>query len=219
MALFDLKSLNSALDELQQERGISRESVVEALSTALAAAYRREYGKRGQIIRATFNPATGDMEFRQAKIVVDNTLVRTSDEEEDLSSVALAKEDHRSRFNPEQHIMLEDARRIKKDAQLDEEISFPLETREDFGRIAAQAAKQVVMQKVREAERASIISEFGEREGDVVTGHVQRFERGNLYVDLGRATAILPYDEQIPGERYRQGERVRALLLRVDEGV
>ena len=212
MSLFDLKSLNSALDELQQERGISRESVVEALATALAAAYRREYGKRGQIIRSTFNPQTGDISFRQAKIVVDKTLVRGDDEE-------AGEDDHRSRFNPEQHIMIEDARRIKKDAGLDEEISFPLETREDFGRIAAQAAKQVIMQKVREAERASIISEYGQREGEIVTGHVQRFERGNLYVDLGRATAILPYDEQIPGERYRQGERVRALLLRVDEGV
>ena len=212
MALFDLKSLNSALDELQAERGISRESVVEALATALAAAYRREYGKRGQIIRATFNPSTGDMEFRQAKIVVDGSLVRMEGEEP--RPPAGGEEDHRSRFNPEQHILLEDARRIKKDAQLDEEISFPLESREDFGRIAAQAAKQVIMQKVREAERASIISEYGQREGDIVTGHVQRFERGNLYVDLG-----LPYDEQIPGERYRQGERIRALLLRVDEGV
>jgi len=213
MALFDLKSLNAALDELQQERGISRDSVVDALATALAAAYRREYGKRGQIVRATFDPQTGDMEFRQAKIVVDETLVRKEGEE------AADENDQRSRFNPEQHIMIEDARRIKRDAQLDEEISFPLETHEDFGRIAAQAAKQVIMQKVREAERASIISEYGEREGDIVTGHVQRFERGNLYIDLGRATAILPYDEQIPGERYRQGERVRALLLRVDEGV
>ncbi len=213
MALFDLKSLNSALDELQQERGISRDSVVDALATALAAAYRREYGKRGQIIRATFNPQTGDMEFRQAKIVVDKTLVRGEEEE------ATGEDDHRSRFNPEQHIMIEDARRIKKDAELDEEISFPLEAQEDFGRIAAQAAKQVIMQKVREAERASIISEYGQREGEIVTGHVQRFERGNLYIDLGRATAILPYDEQIPGERYRQGERVRALLLRVDEGL
>ena len=213
MALFDLKSLNSALDELQAERGISRESVVEALATALAAAYRREYGKRGQIIRATFNPETGDMEFRQAKIVVDESLVRMEEEE------PTSEDDHRSRFNPEQHILLIDALRIKKDAQLDEEISFPLEPREDFGRIAAQAAKQVIMQKVREAERASIISEYGQREGDIVTGHVQRFERGNLYIDLGRATAILPYDEQIPGERYRQGERIRALLLRVDEGV
>jgi len=213
MALLDLKTLNSAFEELQEERGISRESVISALETALAAAYRREYGKRGQIIRATFNPETGDIEFRQAKIVVDHTLVRREDEE------PTGEDDQRSRFNPEQHIMLEDARRIKKDAQLDEEISFPLETREDFGRIAAQAAKQVIMQKVREAERASIIQEYGEREGEIVTGHVQRFERGNLFVDLGRATAILPYDEQIPGERYRQGERVRALLLRVDEGV
>jgi len=213
MALFDLKVLNSALDELQTEKGISRDSVVEAIATALAAAYRREYGKRGQIIRATFNPATGDLEFRQAKIVVDDTLVRQEDEE------ATSDEDHRSRFNPEQHIMIEDARRIKKDAALDEEISFPLESQEEFGRIAAQAAKQVIMQKIREAERASIINEYGEREGEIVTGHVQRFERGNLYIDLGRATAVLPYDEQIPGERYRQGERVRALLLRVDEGV
>ena len=221
MSLLDLKALNSALDELQAERGISRESVIEALATALAAAYRREYGKRGQIIRATFNPETGDMEFRQAKIVVDKTLVRLPEEESDLPADASAQagDDHRSRFNPEQHIMVEDARRIKKDAQLDEEINFPLETQEDFGRIAAQAAKQVIMQKVREAERASIITEYGEREGEIVTGHVQRFERGNLFIDLGRATAILPYDEQIPGERYRQGERVRALLLRVDEGV
>jgi N utilization substance protein A len=159
------------------------------------------------------DPQSGDVEFRQAKIVVDSTLVRKEEEE------AKDENDHRSRFNPEQHIMIEDARRIKKDAALDEEISFPLETQEDFGRIAAQAAKQVIMQKVREAERASIIAEYGEREGEIVTGHVQRFERGNLYIDLGRATAILPYDEQIPGERYRQGERVRALLLRVDEGV
>jgi len=212
MALFDLKALNSALDELEQERGVSRASVLEAIETALAAAYRREYGKRSQIIRATFDPETGAVEFRQAKIVVDGTLVRGEDEEQ------ADENDMRSRFNPEQHIMIEDARRIKKDAELDTEISFPLEPQEDFGRIAAQAAKQVILQKIREAERMSIMHEFGEREGEVVTGHVQRFERGNLYVDLGRATGILPYDEQIPGERYRQGERIRALLFRVDEG-
>jgi len=211
MALFDMKALNSALDELQDERGVSRSNVLEAIETALATAYRREYGKRGQIIRSTFNPESGDIEFRQAKIVVDDTLVRGEEEE-------ATEGDDRSRFNPEQHIMLEDARRIRKDAELDEEISFPLETKEEFGRIAAQAAKQVILQKIREAERGSILEEYGEREGEIVTGHVQRFERGNLFVDLGRATAILPYDEQIPGERYRQGERIRALLLKVDEG-
>ncbi|HET8581348.1 MAG TPA: transcription termination factor NusA [Candidatus Paceibacterota bacterium] len=210
MAFFDLKAMNVALDELEAERGISREQVLAAIETAMAAAYRREYGKRGQIVRATFDPATGDMEFRQAKIVVDETLVRGEEEE------PTDENDMRSRFNPEQHIMLEDAQRIRKDAQLDEEISFPLEAKDDFGRIAAQAAKQVILQKIREAERVSIMGEFGEREGEIVTGHVQRFERGNLFIDLGRSTGILPYDEQIPGERYRQGERIRALLYRVD---
>jgi N utilization substance protein A len=211
MAFFDLKAMNAALDELETERGISRAAVLGAIETALAAAYRKEYGKRGQIVRATFDGNTGNVEFRQAKIVVDSTLVRGEEEEPTDDA------DVRSRFNPEQHIMLEDAQRIKKDAQLDEEISFPLETKEEFGRIAAQAAKQVILQKIREAERISIMGEFGEREGEIVTGHVQRFERGNLFIDLGRSTGILPYDEQIPGERYRQGERVRALLFRVDD--
>ncbi len=211
MAFIDLKALNASLSELQEEKGISRDSVLSAIETALGTAYRREYGKRGQIIRCKFNPETGDMEFRQAKIVVDGTLVRMEEEE------PTSDDDHRSRFNPEQHIMIEDAQRIKKDAELDTEISFPLETKEDFGRIAAQAAKQVILQKIREAERDSMMSEFGEREGEIVTGHVQRFERGNLFIDLGRATGILPYEEQIPGERYRQGERIRALLFKVDE--
>lgn len=212
MALLDLKALNLALDELKEERGISRDSVIQAIATALATAYRREYGNKGQIIRCVFNPETGDMEFKQAKIVVDNTLVYDPEVEVDR-----AEDDHRSRFNPEQHLMIEDARRMKKDVQLDEEITFPLETREEFGRIAAQAAKQVILQKIREAERESMMTEYGEREGEIVTGHVQRFERGSLFIDLGRATAILPYEEQIPGERYRQGERVRALLFKVDE--
>ncbi|MEK7628327.1 MAG: transcription termination factor NusA [Patescibacteria group bacterium] len=211
MSFIDLKALNASLSELQEEKGISRESVLSAIGSALGTAYRREYGKRGQIIRCAFNPETGDMEFRQAKIVVDETLVRQEDEE------AAGEDDHRSRFNPEQHIMLADAQRMKKDVQLDEEISFPLETKEDFGRIAAQAAKQVILQKIREAERDSMMEEFGEREGAIVTGHVQRFERGNLFIDLGRATGILPFEEQIPGERYRQGERIRALLFKVDE--
>ena len=212
MALLDLKALNLALDELREERGVSRDSVISAIATALATAYRREYGKKSQIIRCTFNPQTGEMEFKQAKIVVDDSLVYDIEKEPER-----AEDDHRSRFNPEQHIMIDDARRMKKDVQLDEEITFPLETREEFGRIAAQAAKQVILQKIREAERESMMAEYGEREGEIVTGHVQRFERGNLFIDLGRATAILPYDEQIPGERYRQGERIRALLFKVDE--
>ena len=210
MALFDLKVISSVLDELEQERGIPREKVISAIEMSLAAAYKKEYGKRGQIIRAQFNMESGDVEFKQIKIVVDDTLVRAEDEEE-------TEDDERTRFNPEHHIMIDDARRIKKGVELDDEIDFPLEAQEDFGRIAAQTAKQVIMQKIREAEKVSILEEYGEREGEVVSGHVQRFERGNLFVDLGRATGILPYEEQIPGERYRQGERIRALLHKVDE--
>jgi len=210
MALFDLKVINSVLAEMEETRGIPREKIITAIEMALAAAYKKEYGKKGQIIRAKFNPETGDLEFNQIKIVVDDTLVRPEDEE--------AKEgDDRTRFNPEHHIMLETARMIKKDAQVDDELEFPLESKEDFGRIASQTAKQVVMQRIREAEKVSVLEEFGERVGEIVTGHVQRFERGNLYIDLGRAVAVLPYEEQIKGERYRQGERIRALLYHVDE--
>jgi transcription termination/antitermination protein NusA len=210
MALLDIKSLNIALDELESERGIPRTKVIEAIETALGAAYKKEYGEKGQIVRSHFNPQTGDVEFYQVKIVVDKTLVRMEDEEE-------VENDERTKFNDEHHILIENARLMKRGVLLDEEITFPLETKEDFGRIAAQTAKQVIIQKIREAERSSIITEYGERQGEIVTGHVQRFERGSLYVDLGRATAVMPYEDQIPGERYRQGERVRALLVHVDE--
>ena len=216
MSLFDLKVINSVLGELEEDRGIPREKVISAIEMAFAAAYKKEYGKRGQIIRASFNMEIGDVEFKQIKIVVDETLVRP-EEEEGAEPTPVDPEDDRTRFNAEHHIMIEDARRIKKEVELDDEIDFPLEAQEDFGRIAAQTAKQVIMQKIREAEKVSIMEEFGEHEGEIVSGHVQRFERGNLYIDLGRATGILPYEEQIPGERYRQGERVRALLYKVDE--
>ena len=209
--MFDLKVINSVLDQLEEERGIPREKIIDAIETALATAYKREYGKRGQIIRATFDVTTGDVEFYQVKIIVDETLVRTEEEEEEI------EDDVRSRFNSEHHIMMEDAKRIKKDPELDSEITFPLEKKGDFGRIAAQTAKQVIVQKIREAEKVSIIKEYGEREGEIVTGTVQRVERGNMFIDLGRATGILPYDEQIPGERYRQGERLRAYLYSVEE--
>jgi N utilization substance protein A len=106
---------------------------------------------------------------------------------------------------------------IKKGVELNEEMVFPLEPKDDFGRIAAQTAKQVIMQKIREAEKESALAEFGSKAGDIVVGQVQRFERGNLYVDLGRVTAIMPYEEQIPGERFKAGERLRAILLAVEE--
>lgn len=230
--MFDLKVINSVLGEMEEERGISREKMMDAIEQALATAYKKEYGKRGQIIRAAFDIATGTTNFEQVKIVVDETMLKPEPEETDEELVAEkplpagtpaqkeeeeADEEGKVRFDPEKHIMIDSARMIKKDVALGEELIFPLEGKDDFGRIAAQTAKQVIIQKIREAEKESALAEFGQKEGEIIMGHVQRFERGNLYVDLGRVTAVMPYDEQIPGERFRPGERIRAILLTVDE--
>lgn len=236
--MFDLKVINSVLAEMEEERGIARETMLDAIAQSLATAYKKEFGKRGQIIRANFDLDTGTTTFEQIKLVVDETMLKEEVEqtEEELAAAAQAEaeaknstrlhsveekeeesEDGKVRFDEEKHIMVDTARMIKKDVELGEELVFPLEPKDDFGRIAAQTAKQVIIQKIREAEKMAALEEFGQKAGDIVMGHVQRFERGNLYVDLGRVTGVMPYDEQIPGERYRPGERIRCLLLEVDE--
>lgn len=209
--MFDLKVINSILDQLEQERGIPREKVVEAIEDALATAYKKEYGKRGQIVRAKFDPQTGETEFNQIKIVVDESMIRPEEEEK------TDEEDKRIRFNPEHHILLEDAKKIKSNAKVEDEIIFPLENRGEYGRISAQTAKQTIIQKIREAEKVSVYGEFEEKEGNIVNGTVQRVERGNIFVDLGRVTGILPFEEQITSERFKQGERIRAYLYSVEE--
>lgn len=226
--MIDLKTINAVLGEFE-DRGISRETMIEAIESAMATAYKREYGKRGQVIRAALDLNTGTISFEQVKTVVDDTTVRFPapdeeteepthhthtfhNEEEQLAEGELP------RFDSEKHILIADAKLIKRGAEVGEEIIFPLEPQDDFGRIAAQTAKQVVIQKVREAEKLSMMEEFGERKGQIVSGIVQRMERGAIFVDLGRTTGIIPYEEQIPGERYRMGERIRAYLYAVEEG-
>lgn len=215
--MFDLKVINSVLDQLEEERGIPREKILEAIEAALATAYKKEYGKKGQIVRAKFDLNSGKTEFEQVKIVVDDTKVIMPSENPEEEAPERDPEDERILYNAEHHILISDAKMMKKDAVLDDEIVFPLESKSDFGRIAAQTAKQVIMQKIREAEKVSVMNEYGAREGQIVTGTVQRLERGNIFVDMGRTTGILPFEEQIPGERYKQGERVRAYLYRVEE--
>lgn len=216
--------MNSVLGELEEERGIPRAKVLEAIEAALATAYKKEYAKKGQVIRARLDMDSGKTEFAQVKTVVDENTVRFVDEdaEDEAPTEAAVDADGNTieplpRYNPEQHIILQDAKLIKRDSVVGDELVFPLESKEDYGRIAAQTAKQVIIQKIREAEKVSVVAEYGARQGEIVSGTVQRMERGNLYVDLGRATGILPYEEQIPGERYRQGERIRALLYQVED--
>jgi N utilization substance protein A len=213
--MLDLKVIHSVLAQLEEERGIPQAKIIEAIELALATAYKKEYGKKGQIVRAQFDLNSGKAEMFQVKIVVDETTVYM--DEADQPEFEEGVIDEKAVYNPEHHILLAEARRIKKDASLGDEIVFPLEGQDDYGRIAAQTAKQVIMQKIREAEKVSIMQQYGEREGQIVSGTVQRMERGNIFVDMGRAPAILPYEEQIPGERFAQGERVRAYLYKVED--
>lgn len=215
--MFDLKGLNSALSQLEEERGIPKEKILGAIEDALAAAYKRDYGKRGQIVRAHFDLATGTAEFYRVKIVVDESMLQHEEEGAESASHETPEEGGLVTYNEEQHILLADAKKIKADAAPGDEISFPLEAKDDYGRIAAQTAKQVIIQRIREAEKVSVLDEYVGKKGEIVSGTVQRIERGNVFIDLGRTTAILPREEQIPGEYYRQGERIKAYLYAVEE--
>ncbi len=221
--MLDLKTINLVLGEFE-ERGISKATMIEAIESAMATAYKKEYGKRGQIVHAKLDMNTGTMTFEQVKTIVDDSMVRFPEPDEEIPEPhphhehEEVPEGELPRFDSEKHILIEDAKRIKRDAELSGEIVFPLEPQDDFGRIAAQTAKQVVIQKIREAEKLSILEEFGHKKGEIVSGLVQRVERGAIFIDLGRATGIIPYEEQIPGERYRNGERIQAYLYAVDEG-
>jgi len=224
--MLDLKTLGSALEQLEQERGIPREKIIEAIEQALAAAYKKDFGKKGQIVRAVFDINSGKTEFVQVKIVVDEGAVRMpndTDEDAEAKEKALntdvpeGEEISIRRFSPEHDILIDDARRIKRDAVSGDEIIFPLETHDDYGRIAAQTAKQVIIQRIREAEKVSIVGEYGGKVGDIIQGSVQRMDRGNIFVDLGKTTGLLAYEDQIPSERYKQGERISAYLYKVEE--
>ena len=217
--MFDLKTINSVVQQLEEERGIPREKTLEAIAMAFATAYKKEYGKKGQIVRASFDQNSGAVEFWQVKIVVDrDQVIMEGDPEMDHTELKDANvDDIKIRYNPEQHMLIEDARRIKKDAAVGDELTFPLEMKADFGRIAAQTAKQIIIQKIREAEKVSVMGEYGEKEGEIVAGIVERVERGVVYIDMGRAVGVIPYEEQIPSERWKTGDRIRAYLYAVEE--
>ena len=221
--MLDLKTFKSALEQLEEERKIPKEKIIDAIEQAMAAAYKKDYGKKGQIIRAKLDLETGKTEFFKIKIVVDESIARVEEDENENAGTDKEEylrkdaEDERVRFNSEHHIMLEDARKIKKNVELNDEIVFPLDSKDDYGRIAAQTAKQVIVQKIREAERTSIIDEYGGKEGEIISGIVQKVERGNVYIDFARATGVLEAVEQIPGEYLERGQRVRAYLYSVED--
>jgi N utilization substance protein A len=230
--MLDLKTLKSALLQLEEERKIPREKIVDAIEQSLAAAYKKDYGKKGQIIRVNLDLDSGGMEFYQVKIVVDESTVRFlapgeeadfgDDEKKPSRFEPVVERDPNEPeplpvFNPEKHILIEDAKKMKKNAELGEEIVFPLELKDDFGRIAAQTAKQVIIQRIREAERGAVMEEYGDRAEEIVSGTVQKVERGVIFVDFNRATGVLGREEQIYGERFMPGQRIKAYLMAVED--
>lgn len=213
----DLKELIKIVRMLAEEKKIDEEKIIEVIEASLAAAYRKEYGHKGMTVKATLDLKTGEVSFKQIKTVVDETMVRVVEEgEEEQVETTLEEEGVLPRYNSDRHIFLEEAKKIKKDAKLEEEIYFSLETpKEEFGRIAAQTAKQNILQRLREVERESITDEFKGKEETIISGMVRRFERGSVYVDLGRAEGVMFASESIPGEHYRIGERLKFFILAV----
>ncbi|RMG99046.1 MAG: transcription termination/antitermination protein NusA [Candidatus Dadabacteria bacterium] len=186
-----MKDLNRVIDQVVREKGIDREVLIDALEQAMATAARRQLGNRN--IEAQFNEETGQVEILEYMTVVE-------DVEDSYTQISL--QEAREKYDPE--------------CEVGDELGIPLEFR-DMGRITAQVAKQVIIQKVREAERELIYNEFIDRRGEIINGIVQRFERGDIIVNLGRTDAVLPHSEQIRSENYRQGDRIRALLLKVQK--
>jgi len=183
--------LTHVIDSVVKDKGISREVLVEALENALLTAARKNLGPYRDL-EARFNDEFGEIELFEFKDVVDEV-------EDEYTQVSL-----------------EEGRQLDPEAEVGDSLGVKIDT-EIFGRIAAQTAKQVIIQKVRDAERLMIYNEYKDRAGEIITGVVRRFEKGNMIIDLGRAESILPRSEQVPKENYRVGDRVRARIMQVHQ--
>lgn len=224
----DLKNFQRALEQIAESRGIAPKVIIETLEAAIASAYKKDYGQKGQKIKARFNPVSGDVKFWQVKLVVDDSMLYSQEEIEELKAKkATPAEDfvaHEGEelpkkvvFNPEKHIMADEAKKAKPDVQVGGELEIPLESKQDYGRIAAQTAKQVILQKIREAEKDVIALEYKSKEGEIISGIVQRIEGNAVLIDIGRTLGILNKEEQIPGEFYRSGQRLKFYILKVED--
>jgi transcription termination/antitermination protein NusA len=189
-----LSDLKRIIDQISRDRGFDRKLLIEAIEEAVQSAARKKLGSRREI-EVRYNEEYGEVEVFQFRTVVEEVM-------DEQTEIALA-----------------DAQVLDPDAQLDDELGEKMENIAELGRIAAQSAKQVIIHKMKDAERDVICEMFKDRIGEVVSGIVQRFERGNMIINLGRTDAILPKDQQIPKRSFKQGDRVRAYLVDVKKGV
>ncbi|WP_326909154.1 transcription termination factor NusA [Sedimentibacter sp. MB31-C6] len=184
------KDILNALSELEKEKGIRQDVVLEAIKSALETGYKKNYSKSTNF-SIEIDEVNGIYKLFSDKIVVENV------------------------ENKNQEISLEDAKAIDTKYELDDIVKIEIKPKKDFGRIAAQTARQVILQKIREAERENIFSEFYGRESDIITGVVQRISKGNVYLDLGKIEGLITQSEQIPNEIYNSGDRIKAVILEV----
>lgn len=236
-----MSEISNAIKQLCEEKNLDYQSVIAAVELALAAAYRKDYGERNQNIVVKFDPNTGASQIFDVKNVVDN--LPEQEEAEMLKNLynpnpkELHKEELRidsrrheereeesvdeegkKKFNPKTDIQLKEAMILKHDAQVGDEIVTDLPIPESYGRMAAQTAKQVIIQKLREMERDMVFGEFKGKEKEVVSGIVQRREGRLVFVDLGKAIGLLPAEEQIYSERYNPNDRLKVFIKEVREG-
>lgn len=181
----------SAIEQIAEEKGISKETIMETIEMALIAAYKKDFGDKDQEVRIEVSPDNGDARIFIIREVVDEV------ENEHLQ------------------ISVADAQKIKKGAEVGDTVEIE-DDNKDFGRVAAQTAKQVIIQRIREAEREVIYNEYQDKEDTIMNGAVQRVEHGNVFVDMGRTTAIMFAAEQIAGERYYPGMRLKVYVVRVE---
>lgn len=218
-----------AIKQICEEKHISYESVLETVEAALAAAYRKDFGEKNQNVKVSFDPEMGSMRAFDVKTVVEDMELPPEEKEPKTEDRKLKIESRKPKYesasaptepeepmwNPKLMIMIGEAKKLKPDAAIGEEIRTELVVPGAFGRMAAQTAKQVIMQKIREAEREVVYNEFRDKEGQVLVATVQRREGRVVLFDLGRATAVMPPEEQAPHERYGPGERMKVYVVRV----
>lgn len=235
-----MSEINTAIKQLCEEKNLDYQSVISAIELALAAAYRKDFGERNQNIRVKFDPTTGDSQIFDVKTVVENlpeqeeaemlknlynpapTEKKKEEFREDTRSFYVVEEEmseeDKKKFNPKTDIQIKEAAILKYGAKVGDEIITDLPIPESYGRMAAQTAKQVIIQKLREMERDMVFGEFKGKEKEVVSGIVQRREGRFVFVDLGKAIGILPAEEQIFSEHDNPNDRIKVYIKEVCEG-
>lgn len=224
-----LGEFRGAIAQICEEKGISKDRVMETVEAALAAAYKKEQGRKGQHIEAALDKVTGEAKFHRLYEVVDEStrdfsFLEESDEEKETveekkeaeAKEEIPEEEKIPRFNSERDIILKDAKKKDPNAKVGDFIQEELKGQEEFGRVAAQTAKQVIIQRIREAERDAMYDEYKSKEGEVVSGTIQRVEGRNVFVDLGKAVGVLFPSEQPERETYRIGQRLKVYVYKVE---